>query len=546
LLSQSSTGDLDADNDVDIFDLLKLLSKWGTNDANTDLNGSGNVDIFDLLILLQNWGTCACGSWQNKSCGGGSCSANELYQTRTCTPSGCAKEERCTTPPSEDCNNNIDDDCDGAIDCDDADCASNQACTLPSGKLPVFPGAVGFGVETPAGSGRHLDSPETTVYKITNLKNSGSGSLRACVEASGPRVCVFEVSGNIDLGGNLQIENPYITIAGQTAPSPGISLIKGQLTIKTHDVLIQHIRVRLGDKNGEKDTIQINRAKNVVLDHVSASWSVDGTVDVVYYSDYVTIINSIMSEALYNSVHSEKPHSRSMLISRATNVAIIQDLFAHNNMRNPETSKEMNSFFMANTLVYNYGKYGAMVGKTDPDNKVAIVNNAFLTGPSTKSGYMPITIWNQYKSKVYVDGNSLDGNVPSDPWDLVLIKASTPDPKLDSPPLWPNGYVPMSVEKVKDFILQNVGARPADRDAVDKRIINDVKNRTGKLIDSQDEVGGWPDLAQNKRSLTLPDNPNGRSNVCNDQGECYTNLEVWLQKCALDVEIGGNRCTGGN
>src|SRR5690554_961641 len=165
--------------------------------------------------------------------------------------------------------------------------------------VPVIPGAAGFGMSTPAGRGGEI-------YKVTNLNDSGSGSLRACVEASGPRVCVFEVSGAIQLQKDLRIQNPYITIAGQTAPSPGISLYGGTVRIyDTHDVLIQHIRIRVGDANGGSDPINRDAldlaggsgVNNVVLDHVSASWALDEMVS-VWKGRNVTIRNSIISEAL--------------------------------------------------------------------------------------------------------------------------------------------------------------------------------------------------------------------------------------------------------
>jgi len=115
--------------------------------------------------------------------------------------------------------------------------------------LPIIPGAAGFGMKTPAGSGRHLDVPKTRVIKVTNLNPSGQGSLRAALEAEGPRVVVFEVSGNIDFTpiGGLSIKHPYITVAGQTAPSPGITLKGCELNVRASDVLLQHIRVRVGD-----------------------------------------------------------------------------------------------------------------------------------------------------------------------------------------------------------------------------------------------------------------------------------------------------------
>ena len=124
--------------------------------------------------------------------------------------------------------------------------------TAPSeqkGPLPIIPGAAGFGINTPAGSGRHLQIPRTTVYKVTNLNTSGPGSLAAGLEAEGPRVVVFEVSGNIDFRPYraLAIKNPYLTVAGQTAPSPGITLVGCELHVNAHDVLLQHIRVRVGD-----------------------------------------------------------------------------------------------------------------------------------------------------------------------------------------------------------------------------------------------------------------------------------------------------------
>ena len=394
--------------------------------------------------------------------------------------------------------------------------------------LPVFPGAWGFGSETVAGR-------NGTVYTVTHLNDSGVGSLRDAILASGPRTIVFEVSGNIELAHPLVVSNPYVTIAGQTAPSPGISVIKNQFVIKTHDVLVQHLRFRVGDPAGEKDTIQLYGASNVVLDHCTASWSVDGTVDFVYQTHDVTISNSIMSEALYNSVHSEKPHSRSMLISRATNIALLQNLFAHNDMRHPEvTTGGPNSFYMANTVVYNWGKYGTSnAGSTDADTKQVVVNNAYITGPNTVADMnngKPIVVRAESGAKLYVSGNSLDRNVPSDPWDLVEIKHG-PNPNFDPAALAPAGYTPMQASLVEDYVLKNVGARPADRDPVDGRIIHEVQTRTGSFIDSPEEVGGWPDLAENTRRLLFPPNPDGDSD-----GDGYTNLEEWLHGYSAEVE----------
>src|SRR4051812_44689541 len=144
--------------------------------------------------------------------------------------------------------------------------------------LPVIPGAYGYGIETPAGRGG-------TVYKVTNLNASGSGSLKACVDGTTPRTCVFEVSGVIRLTTDLTIRNSNITIAGQTAPSPGIMIRGVGIKIQASDVLIQHIRVRTGDDpNGpdpdNRDSLKIEGSaakpvRNIVIDHCSFSWAID-------------------------------------------------------------------------------------------------------------------------------------------------------------------------------------------------------------------------------------------------------------------------------
>ena len=182
--------------------------------------------------------------------------------------------------------------------------------------LPIIPGAAGFGMETPAGSGRHLDEPQTRVIKVTNLNPTGPGSLREALEAEGPRVVVFEVSGNIDFTpyGSLGIKHPYVTVAGQTAPSPGITLQACELHIRTHDVLMQHIRIRVGDllkpyhplrnKAGwtqwsERDNMKVN-GERIVIDHCSFSWATDENVQsnarhVTFSHNMFTILSSSIS-----------------------------------------------------------------------------------------------------------------------------------------------------------------------------------------------------------------------------------------------------------
>lgn len=158
--------------------------------------------------------------------------------------------------------------------------------------LPSFPGAEGHGSKTRGGRGG-------TVIAVTNLNDSGPGSLRAAVEAEGPRIVVFRVSGTIDLKSRLTISNPYITIAGQTAPGDGIAIKSYPLSIDGDEVILRYIRLRLGDETDDDDDALSSRYhENIIVDHVSASWSVDETVS-IYHCEHVTVQWSLISESLY-------------------------------------------------------------------------------------------------------------------------------------------------------------------------------------------------------------------------------------------------------
>src|SRR5262249_16216819 len=146
----------------------------------------------------------------------------------------------------------------------------NASVTQPPTTVPAFPGAEGFGANTPGGRGGKL-------IAVTNLNDEGPGSFRAACEAEGPRIVVFRVSGLIPLAKKLVIRNPYITIAGQTAPGDGICLRNYTFVIATHDVVVRYLRSRLGDLSAqEDDSITLAAgARDVVIDHCSATWSID-------------------------------------------------------------------------------------------------------------------------------------------------------------------------------------------------------------------------------------------------------------------------------
>ena len=422
--------------------------------------------------------------------------------------------------------------------------------------LPVIPGSKGFGMETPAGSGRHLAIPNTTVYRVTNLNDSGTGSLRyGLEEVNCPKVIIFEVSGNITLLSNIKIggwvgndgetKGSYITIAGQTAPSPGITIKDYGIKIErtSHDILIQHIRIRPGDitlyEGVEKEAIadcftlvpSNAESDNIVIDHCSCSWA--GDMNIQTQMSGITIQNCIISEALHNPLHPKGPHSRGLLVfaqrsEQGQNVCVTGNLFAHNMARNPSVNAGAKAV-VSNNLVYNVnvqikcddaGKWKAFitveknvikgVGRY-PTARALILESRLYFGPDN-----------------LLNGESFGPDIWSNmhmPFGIVpeVCRASVP-------PITVPGLTLRPADEVEEWVLSNSGARPADRDPVDIRVINDVLNGTGEIIVSQYDVGGWPDLAENTRILTIPTNPH------EIQPSGYTKLEEWLHGYLAEVE----------
>jgi len=391
----------------------------------------------------------------------------------------------------------------------------------------VFPGAEGFGTDTTAGRGGQI-------IKVTNLNDSGSGSLRAAIEASGPRTVVFEVGGTIALLTDLIIDDPFITIAGQSSPSPGIMLRNAGIQVRTHDVLIQHLRIRVGDAPEgpdptNRDALQIigNPSFNVVIDHVSASWAIDENMSTWYPVENITISNCIISEALYDSLHSKGPHSMGLLIGdHAKNVTVVGNLLASNNYRMPRVTGDA-SVVILNNVSYNSGDgYAfAALGGAGPV-QVSAVGNIFQYGPDTRSNAltMHLEAGNTEGSSVYYSDNHASSSIG-------FTYDTSFDPRVSSPPVWHSSLTVRDSSTVENWVLSNAGARPADRDVVDERVVSEVSSRSGYMINSQSEVGGWPDLQSTYRAFTIPANPNG-----DDDGDGYTNVEEILSQMAATVE----------
>ncbi len=417
---------------------------------------------------------------------------------------------------------------------------------------PVIPGASGFGIDTPAGRGGEI-------IRVTNLGDSGPGSLRACATAAGPRICVFEVSGVIELVSNLQVTQNNVTIAGQTAPAPGILLAGGALHIQASDVLVQHLAVRVGDGSegltgSIRDALKINAPRfiqNIVIDHCSFSWGADETTQVWNEWDNVTISNSIVSEPLNDSLHSKGPHGYAILVDTTDGkISLIGNLIAHAVNRNPRVGAA--SFVFVNNVIYNYGNGGMSLFNTPglPSNN-SIVGNIYKKGPDS-GGSLPIRLDTNDAGKtngmlpgtgIFLQDN-VASSATSDPWSIVNNQSDQPRDALElqSAPVWPNGLkaLPTSNDTVLNYVLDNAGTRPAARETVDFGVINDVRNGTGEIINCvaadgtercDKNGGGWPQYAENSRILVVPANPNG-----DDDSDGYTNVEEWLHEMAAGVE----------
>jgi len=423
--------------------------------------------------------------------------------------------------------------------------------TFLTAQTVAFPEAEGFGKFSSGGRGGD-------VYKVINLNDNGPGSLREACSAEGARTIIFEISGNIELESDLIVTQGNLTIAGQTAPGDGICINNASFIIKTSDVIVRHLRFRLGD-NGfkdaegnivgvdseDKDVIRIlgnsGGTRNVIFDHCSLSWSIDEIVEIYGGAseadgvENVTFQYCIFSEALYASHNDLGNNSEGFKISNnATNITLYKNLFSSNWEHNIR-SEGGSSFEMINNVVYNM-KYTTAIGTA---NKFSLINSYFKQGnPIVLSQYMAdyYTAPGFFASqtKAYTSGN--DSDISS----LSELDGSFSPFQQENPPL-DSGIIADNVNETVVDIIENSGAILPSRDAVDNRIISQYSNTSALIIDSQSQVGGFPVLNSEAALLDsdndgMPDsweiansldlnNPNDR-NVLNEEG--YTNLEEYI------------------
>lgn len=394
-------------------------------------------------------------------------------------------------------------------------------------QLRAFPGAVGWAADTPGGRGGRL-------IKVTSLAASGPGSFRAAIEAKGPRIVVFEVGGVIDLGRDtLDIKEPFLTIAGQTAPSPGITIIRGGLDIKTHDVIVRHIRIRTGvdgqaPRSGwEADAMSTVGAYNVIVDHCSMSWALDENLSASGprftgatpeewrrgTSHRITFSYNILAEGLANASHPKGEHSKGSLIhDNATEILIYRNLYAHNQERNP-LFKGGARGAVVNNFIYDPGEkaihYNLMALEWGDhpyqDGMLSAVGNVLRAGPSSRD--IAFVAIGGVGDLIYHGRDNIAVDRLGAPLQ-TFGRYKTGTARIierDRPPLWPEGLNVLPATQVETHVLAAAGARPWDRDPDDIRITFDVAEARGSIIDDEKQVGGYPRPASTRAPFVAAD-----------------------------------------
>ena len=425
-------------------------------------------------------------------------------------------------------------------------------------RVPAFPGAEGFGKYTIGGRGGR-------VIAVTNLNDRGPGSFREACEAKGPRTVVFRVSGTIPLESEIEVHNPFITIAGQTAPGDGICIRNHGFQFDTHDVIIRYMRFRPGADSGTEYDGFSGKGSQAILDHCSVSWGVDEVLSLNKVKNF-TVQWCMATESLYDSIHKKGKHGYGGLWG-GPGGSWHHNILAHHSSRNPRASGNVESGLMdyRNNVVYNWGFNSAYGGELWPRNWI---NNYYKSGPATERKVRHrIFLQGDTRGRMFADGNFVSGfpAITKNNWaggidynddgDASESTLRVNEPFVVAP------VRTQTAEEALELVLQHAGASRS-RDSVDSRIANEIRTGTAKfgstyggggkgIIDSPADVGGWPDLKSTAAPLDtdgdgMPDdwekqhqldpaNSNDGPQSADENG--YTNLEKYLNSLAPSVYL---------
>lgn len=437
----------------------------------------------------------------------------------------------------------------------------------------AFPSAEGFGKFTIGGRGGK-------VIKVTNLNDSGHGSLREAIETKGPRIIVFDVSGNIMIKSLLEIKEPFVTIAGQTAPGDGIAVVGHETCISTYQVIIRYMRFRGTDLAGEaidalNNSSTDGKLTDIIIDHCSASWGIDETLSICQGA-VCTVQWCLVSESLADSIHRKGSHGYGGIWGGLKS-SFHHNLLAHHSSRTPRFDVGFGGYKCLidyrNNVVYNWGfnsSYGA------EDDKINMVNNYYKAGPATKKDCLNRLFQaSDPNTKMYIAGNHVEGfpDISKYNWagGVYFDKKGTATEKTlrVGEPFDTVAVPTKSAKQAYQDVLSKVGVSLPVRDSLDRRIINDVRTGTAQfgnkgIIDSQFDLceqkgkcprciaGDYCWLPVLKSALpqkdtdgdAMPDeweldrglDPNDPSDACGDiDSDGYTNIEQYINELAGDI-----------
>lgn len=453
----------------------------------------------------------------------------------------------------------------------------NNLCTMLLSLVAIyvqaqplaFPGAEGYGKYTVGGRGGR-------VLTVTNLNDSGAGSFRDAVEQKGPRIVVFAVDGTIELKSPLRIDNDSITIAGQSAPGDGVCLKDYPLVVNASNVIVRYIRVRVGDRHKlDSDGLGGGRygQKNVILDHLSVSWSIDECLS-IYKTENLTVQWCLVAHSLNTSVHTKGSHGFGGIWG-GYKATFHHNLLANHASRNPRFSSVDGTKWVdyRNNVVYNWGFKTAYGG--GHHGEINMVNNYYKPGPASQHHRL-LDVAEDGTGRYYVTGNVMEGDeaVTKDNRSAVTDRAgkryvrhrrsASPDSGISLEAVPASGEecasclvnAPFPYEPINEDtpvvayrrVLASVGCS-FSQDAYDKEVLRQVKEGLGTfgingIINSQEDVGGWPALNAGKIPLDsdgdgMPDtweirhglNPKDASDSsAYTIDKEYTNIEVYLNE----------------
>ncbi len=390
----------------------------------------------------------------------------------------------------------------------------------------IFPGAEGMGTQSQGAYGGN-ELPRIVV--VDNLNDTGPGSLRHALNRPFPRIVVFEVSGDIFLESSIVVQVPFLHVAGQTAPGKGISVWGHPFVIGTHDVLVQDMRFRLGAEHQEQSDCATVRGTalriyNVVFDHCSFAFGLDETLTILNAGPGITISNCIVGYSL-----DALEHSCGLLVLNSFNVSLIRNVLAFNGDRNPTIRGDSRKVEVINNLIYNSASHAIYLGSRGPRNypvDVLLKGNHYITGPDNMNRFL-LSVHAQVADSLNVlwsDNTTLHKGRLQKNYDLQLFDKSNRFSPVGKAPFCCSVTLVFPSESLEGRLLSSAGARTRNRDAVDSLLVLNIRQRNGKIINDEEELGITLTLPKEKQGFELPENPHQKD----ENG--FTRLQNHLQK----------------